>query len=135
MRILKPVGEVLEFDGKERHLLFNVNVIDQLQEDYDNDIVSIINEIFELEDKEKKKKAYAMLAHMLTVVLNEDVRLHNKYNPDDRWEDLSEEYIRTEILSNSTSKLISALMLLSFNGTMPKSDDTSPNEMSEQTKK
>ena len=134
MRILKPVGEVLQFDDKERHLLFNVNVIDQLQEDYDTDIVDIINTIFELKDKEKKKKSYGMLAHVLMVLLNEDVRLHNKYNPDDQWEELSEEYIRTEVLSNTTSKNIAILILLSFNGSMPKSDDTSPNEMSEQVK-
>lgn len=56
MKILKPVGQELEFDGKVRHLLFNVNVIDEIQEKYDTDVVDVLNTIFETQDKEKKKK-------------------------------------------------------------------------------
>lgn len=136
MRILKPIGEELEFDGKVRHLLFNINVIDEIQEHYDMYIVDTINSIFDNTNKENQKKSYNTLAYILTVLLNEDVRLHNKKNPKDTWDKVTEEYLKEEVLTAETSARLSILMLNAFNGNLPKSEeDDDPNQKSERTKK
>lgn len=135
MRILKPVGEELELEGRVYHLLFNLNVIDEIQEQYDMPIVDILNSIFDKEDKKKQKESYNTLAYMITVLLNEDIRIHNKKNEKDQWPEVTIEYIREEVLTNSTSGQLSLLILKAFNGTLPKSEDEGPNQESVQTKK
>jgi hypothetical protein len=136
MRILKPLGEEIIFDDKVRHLLFNINVIDEIQEYYDMYIVDVINMIFESKDRDVMKKSYDVLTYVLKTLLNEDVRLHNKKNPDDQWEALTEDFIKDEILTNETSMQIGLLVLNAFSGSLPKSKgDNNPNQMSGQTKK
>jgi hypothetical protein len=135
MRILKPVGTEIDIDGKERHLLFNINVIDELQEHFDMYIGDILNSLLERQDKEKQKAFYDTVVCILTVLLNEDVRLHNKHNPSDPWENITEEYLKEEVLTNSTSATITLEILKSFNGSLPKNEDDDPNLKSGKTKK
>lgn len=135
MRILKPQGIEIEFDDKKRHLLFNVNVIDEVQEKYDDYIVNILNSLFDKENNYNSRNAYNKLSFILLTLLNEDVRLHNKNNPDDKWEPITEDFINSELLTNDTSASLSILVLQSFNGTLPKSEDEDPNQASGTTKK
>jgi hypothetical protein len=135
MRILKPVGIEIDIDGKDRHLLFNVNVIDELQEHFDLYIGDILNALLDSQDKEKQKAFYDSIAFILAVLLNEDVRIHNKNNPNDPWEKITEEYLKEEVLTNSTSATITLEILKSFNGTLPKSEEDDPNLKSGKTRK
>jgi hypothetical protein len=135
MRILKPVGIEIDIDGKDRHLLFNVNVIDELQEHFDMYIGDILNALLDNQDKEKQKAFYDSIVYILAVLLNEDVRMHNKNNPSDPWEKITDEYLKEEILTNSTSAAIALEILKSFNGSLPKNEDDDPNLKSGKTKK
>ena len=136
MRILRPVGEEIQIDDKVRHLLFNINVIDEIQEHYDEYIVDVINSLFNNKDKKKQKQSYSTMVYILLTLLNEDVRLHNKRNPQDMWEELTEEFLKEEVVTNETSMTISLLILKAFNGTLPKSEgDSDPNLKGGQAKK
>ena len=134
MRTLMPIGEEIDFDGRTRKLLFNVNVIDEIQEHYDAPIVDVINSIFSKEDKEIRKKSYDTISYIFNVLLNEDARLHNKKFPKDEWEDLTEEFLKEEVITNSTSLQITLAILASFNGSIPQEEED-PNVKSEQTRK
>lgn len=135
MRILKPVGEEIEFDSKVRHLLFNVNVIDDVQEHFDMYIVDVLNSIFEVEDKDVQRKSYDTLSYVLSSLLNEDVRIHNKNNPSDQWEEITEDFIKEEVLTNGNSPVFASLVLKSFNESLPKHEEDDPNQKSGQKKK
>jgi len=135
MRILMPVGEEIQFDDKLRHLLFNTNVIDEIQECYDDGIVDILNSMLGSKEKEGKKNQYDKLSYILLVLLNEDVRLHNKNNQNDKWEVLTEEFIRSELVTNTTSLELTMLVLTAFSGSVPKSTDSPPNVESDNIKK
>jgi len=135
VRILKPVGEEIDFDGKTRHLLFNINVIDDIQEHFDMYIVDVLNSVFETENKEIQKKSYDTLSYILTSLLNEDVRMHNKNNTEDQWDEITEEYIKEELLTNGTSMVLGSLVLKSFNGSLPKTEEDDPNQKTGQKKK
>jgi hypothetical protein len=135
MRILKPTGLEIEFDGKVRHLLFNFNVIYEIQEHFDMYIVDVLNLHFKKEtDKEIRKREYADLAYILTVLLAEDVRLHNEKNPSDQWEKITEEYIKSELITNGTSGNLWLLVIKAFNEDLPQNEDDDPNLTSEQKK-
>lgn len=135
MRILKPVGEELELDGRKYNLIFNVNVIDQLQETYDMAIVDILNSMFPKngDEKEVKMNSYKKVAYIAQVLINENIKLHNKEN-EEKWEPITCEYI-AEMLDNITTIKLALLMLKSFNGTNSKSETNEKNVKSEQTKK
>jgi signal recognition particle GTPase len=96
-----------------------------------------MNSVFDIADKENKKNAYDKIAYMLAVLLKEDTRLHNKKNPDDKLEEITEETIREEILTHDNSIKVAALILKALRGTMPKKEDEDddPNLKSEQMKK
>ena len=130
MRILKPIGEEIEFDEKARHLLFNVNVIDEIQDHFDMHIIDALNLMFSAD-----KNEYDTIAYILTVLLNEDVRLHNKNFPTEQWENITEEFIKEEVLTNGTGKIISILIVKAFNGDLPKSEEDDPNAKSGKAKK
>ena len=135
MRILMPVGEEIQFDDKLRHLLFNTNVIDEIQECYDDGIVDILNSMLGSKEKEGKKNQYDKLSYILLVLLNEDVRLHNKNKENDKWEVLTEEFVRSELVTNTTSLELTMLVLTAFSGSVPKSKDSPPNVESDNIKK
>jgi len=132
MRILMPIGEEIEFDDKKRHLLFNINVIDEIQEHFDMYIVDAINSVFSETDK---KGGYNRLSYILLVLLNEDVRMHNRKSPNDQWCLITEDFINSELLTNDTAKVFTGLILKSFNGSLPKVDKQTPNVKSGQVKK
>lgn len=135
MRILKPVGEKFEFDDKVRHLLFNVNVIDEIQEHYDEYIVDVLNSMLDSKSKENQRNCYKKIAYILSVLLKEDIRLHNKNHPEDQWEEITEEYIKEEILTNNNSGIIAMAIIKAFSGTMPQDEDEDdPNLNTGQTK-
>ena len=134
MRILRPVYEEVDFDGKTRRLPFNVLVIDEIQEHFDMGIADVLNSFFNKDSEVELRNA---IAYVFTVSINEDTRLHNKKYPNDLWEEITEEYVKEELLTNSAITIeIGALLIESFNGTMPKSEEENdPNQKTGQVEK
>jgi len=129
MRVLKPQGIPVNFDGIERHFLFNINVIDEIQEHFDTDIISAINLIINDKDSELKKKAYDNLCYFVMVLANEDTRIYNKTAKEKR-ENIDIEYLK-EVITHRTAQELLAAILKAFNGSMPQDDNDDPNSTRE----
>lgn len=73
MRDLKPTGAELEFLGKKWSLLFTVNVIDEIQENFDIHI----GELAKLIDV-KTREVWSNVSFMLFVMINEQIEIENE---------------------------------------------------------
>lgn len=134
MRILRPKGEKLTIDDRTYHLLFNINTIDEIQEHFDKPIDEVLNDTLDLKNTENKKQSYNKIAYMLATLINQDVERHNKKS-EDKWEKISEEWLKEEILTNETAIQAMALILKAFNGSVDTGDEKDPNQKSVQVKK
>lgn len=130
MRILMPQGEPINFDGIDRKLLFNINVIDELQEHYDMNIADVFKLILTT-DPEKVGKSYDNLCYILSVLVNEDTRIYNKTASEKR-EIITESEIK-EYITHGTANVLTYYVLKAFNKGMPKKgeEDDDPNVKSE----
>ena len=126
MRILRPKGEKLTIDDRTYHLLFNINTIDEIQEHFDKPIDEVLNDTLDLKNTENKKQSYNKIAYMLATLINQDVERHNKKS-EDKWEPVSEEWLKEEILTNETAIQAMALILKAFNGSVDTGDEKDPN--------
>ena len=134
MRILRPKGEKLTIDDRTYHLLFNINTIDEIQEYFDKPIDEVLNDTLDIKNTENKKQSYNKIAYMLATLINQDVERHNKKS-EDKWEPVSEEWLKEEILTNETAIQAMALILKAFNGSVDTGDEKNPNQKSVQVKK
>ena len=134
MRILRPKGEKLTIDDRTYHLLFNINTIDEIQEHFDKPIDEVLNDTLDIKNTENKKQSYNKIAYMLATLINQDVERHNKKS-EDKWEPVSEEWLKEEILTNETAIQAMALILKAFNGSVDTGDEKDPNQKSVQVKK
>jgi hypothetical protein len=66
MSDLNPIGEVIVLDGVERHLLFTLNVIDELQDKQNATLDEVVSK---LTDKKESNKA---LKCILSTLLNDE---------------------------------------------------------------
>ena len=129
MRELKPTGIEIDIDEKPRKLLFTINAIDELQEEYDLPITEIIAKVFAT--GEGSKEAYKHLVKIITVLINNDAEIHNDQS-DDKWQPVTERYIGNRLTIDNVGT-VSAAMLRAFTRHLPKADeedDDDPNAMS-----
>ncbi len=136
MSALRPVGEVINIDGTERHLLFTLNAVEQIQDKYDLSINEIINTVFGL-DPESRRKSFSILKYIVTALINEDVEIHNDHN-EDKWKPVTEKYIGRNI-SLQNIGIISMAVLKAYTNSLPEPDENEieeeiPNQKSEQQK-
>lgn len=68
-------GTSIEIGGVERHLLFTLSVIDELQEHYDKPVSEVLNLIMTDE-----RQAYKCIGYITTVLLNDEIRRNNYYH-------------------------------------------------------
>lgn len=67
MSDLKPRGIPIILDGVERHFLFTLNIIDELQDKYGKNLYEII------EDLTKNEESGHLLREVVTILLNDEV--------------------------------------------------------------
>lgn len=73
MSDLKPKGVPLTLDGEERHLLFTLNVVDEVQEHYDCALEEVIDRLTD------KKESAKTLRYLTMVLLNDEAeRAHQE---------------------------------------------------------
>jgi len=73
MSDLKPVGEPIMFDGVERHLLFDLNVVDEIQERFDAPLEDVMDGLTD------DRKMAGTMKSVLAALLNDEVdRLDHK---------------------------------------------------------
>ena len=104
------------------------------QEYFDKPIDEVLNDTLDIKNAENKKQSYNKIAYMLATLINQDVERHNKKS-EDKWEPVSEEWLKEEILTNETAIQAMALMLKASNGSVDTGDEKNPNQKSVQVKK
>jgi len=66
MSSLNPKGVEVELNGEKRHLLFDYNIIAEIQEKYDSSVIGVIRSCFRTgEDVELNAKIFIGLLHIL----------------------------------------------------------------------
>lgn len=74
MSKLKPEGETLVLDGVERHLLFTLNAVDEIQENYDCSLEEVIDRLTD------KKESISTLRYLVMTLLNDEAERSPKEN-------------------------------------------------------
>lgn len=66
MSSLRPVGTPINIDGVERHISFNLNVTDEIQEHYDMSMYDALDMLT------NKRTASSTMKYILTVLFNDE---------------------------------------------------------------
>lgn len=74
MSKLQPKGETLVLDGVERHLLFTLNAVDEIQENYDCGLEEVIDKLTD------KKESINTLRYLVMVLLNDEAERSQQEN-------------------------------------------------------
>lgn len=124
MSDLRPTGTPVVVEGEERHLLFTLNAIDELQESFDLDLGQIVDNLTD------KQLSSDTLRKMLTILLNDEAeREALKGNELKRYTVKEIGWVLT--LDN---QLEYALAILKAYGlSLPEAEENDPNRMGGQT--
>lgn len=125
---LNPQGVPLILGGEERHLLFTLNAIDEIQSKFGVPLEEAMNQLVERKTLEERKIANGALKSMIQILLNDEVeRLDHKggecgLKPVDEKE---AGWMLTN--SNMTEALIAVIK--AYGGSLPEPDeDEDPNQ-------
>lgn len=66
MSSLKPDGELLKIEGVDRRILFTLNAVEEIQEEFDASLEEVINALTD------KKEAAKTLKTVLSILLNDE---------------------------------------------------------------
>lgn len=122
MRILKPEGTLLEIEDLELQLLFTADVIDDVQDHFDNDIVSLLNSM-----RKDPRKGYKTMTYTFMSLINSAIERQKLERAPFTYEEISKTYI-----TNATAITIIPFIISIFNNDTPNNED--PNAVSEQAK-
>lgn len=129
MSDLKPRGVPIELDGEIRHIFFTLNIIDQLEEEYDQTLYEIIEELTVAEQNNH------MLRDIVTVLLNCEAERNARLGADTAQLVVSQEDVGNMIGLDNYYEVLKAVME-AYGISIPESEegDEDPNETSGQTK-
>ncbi len=127
MSDLRPVGVSIDIEGVERHLLFTLNAIDEIQEHYDMELQEIMDKITD------KGRASDVLRFVFLALLNDEAdREAAKGNNDlKKYSEKETGWLIT--LDNQLEILIK--ILEAYGASLPNMEDDDPNRTSGQVTK
>lgn len=116
MGSMNPRGIAVEFEGEVRHLLFTLNVIDEIQTEYDKTIHEVIQDLTEGDVYD------GQLRRLVTILLNDEARRSAK--KDEKIEKVTESDVGDMIgLDNYNDVLVSLLKAYGISLPEPEEDD------------
>lgn len=116
MGSMNPRGIAVEFEGEVRHLLFTLNVIDEIQTEYDKTIHEVIQDLTEGDVYD------GQLRRLVTILLNDEARRSAKH--DERIEKVTESDVGDMIgLDNYNEVLVSLLKAYGISLPEPEEDE------------
>lgn len=116
MGSMNPRGIAVEFEGEVRHLLFTLNVIDEIQTEYDKTIHEVIQDLTEGDVYD------GQLRRLVTILLNDEARRSAK--KDEKIEKVTESDVGDMIgLDNYNEVLVSLLKAYGISLPEPEEDD------------
>lgn len=122
MSDLNPKGALIEIGGEKRHLLFTLNVIDEIQSTYNTTIFEALQD---LADPMKQPKA---IKYFMMVLLNDEAMRMRYKHPDCTLKELTEDEVGHMISREELTDVVSAI-LKAYGISMPEPDerDKDPN--------
>ncbi len=127
MSNLKPRGIPIVLEGEERHFLFTLNTIDELQDKYDKSM----DEIFE--ELQEEETAMDTLKEIVTVLLNKEAEREKRLKGRDIPE-ITEEEVGEIIGMDNIGEVVTAVFR-AYGISMPEADENDPNRESGQQNK
>lgn len=125
MSDLRPKGVPIELEGVERHLLFTLNAINELQEYYKEDLGKIIDR---LTDKEESVRT---LQQILVTLLNDEAEREAVINGKELKQYTDRQIGWLVTLDNQEQILLAVLS--AYGVSLPEPDSENPNLISGQT--
>lgn len=124
MSDLRPRGEGLALGGEERHLLFSLNAVDELQDHFDCSLEEVIDRLTD------KREAAKTLRYVVMTLLNDEA---------DRTKDADlKHYTEREtgwLINNENLVEVTVAVLKAYGISLPEPDEfASPNVMGGQTR-
>lgn len=127
MSDLKPTGEALVIDGVERHLLFTLNVDDDIQAHFDAPIEDVINMLTD------KKTSSSALRYTLAALLNDEADRLDHAGVKHELKRYTEQEIGWVVTRDNLAEVLIAV-LKAYGLSLPEPDEfESPNGESGQT--
>lgn len=127
MSDLRPTGVTVNFDGKERKLLFSICAIDELESEFEKPVLEILED---MTGKERRK----VITETATILLNADVECYNLTHNDQK-EKLPATYLGTFLTDGIKGGTLDKMMLKimeAYELSMPEEKETDPNRKSGQ---
>lgn len=118
MSDLRPKGVPVVIDGVERHMLFTLNAIDELQEHYKEDLSKIIDRLTD------KEEAVSTLRQILATLLNDEAERESANGKE------LKQYTTREVgwlVSLDNQEQILLAILAAYGLSLPEGDEDSPN--------
>lgn len=128
MSALKPTGVPITLDGVERHILFTLNAIDEIQERFDAPMEEVMKKLTE------KKEAENTLRILLTTLINDEVERLAYKGGDCELESVDEKQVGWMLTSQNMLEATIAV-LRAYGYDLPEPEEDDPNQKSGQQKK
>ncbi len=128
MSDLRPRGVPVMVEGVERHFLFTLNVIDEIQDHYDMSLSDVVDKLTD------KKESLKVMRYLIAALLNDEVARKGTEEKQNL-KLYSEEEVGWIVDATNMEKMTVAL-LKAYGLSIPEPDeDVSPNPVSGQMKK
>lgn len=129
MSVFKPRGIAIVLNGEERHFLFTLNMIDQIEEKYDKPLLEII------EDVANDTGSGHLLRDLVVMLLNDEAERNRRMQSSVEYATVTAEDVGDMIGLDNYYEVMKAF-LKAYGISMPEADeDEDPNQESGQMKK
>lgn len=119
MSDLQAKGLPFELGGVERHLLFTLAVVDEVQAKYDKPVSDVL---FDMKDPEK---TYEILAFITKALVNDEIARNNYFNNRSDSE-VTDQEIKWMIDVPTSAQLVKVIFK-AFGYSIPEDEDDDPN--------
>lgn len=126
MSDLNPRGIPILVNGEERHLLFTLNIVDEIQERYGKTLSEVIDDVI------SEDITGHMLRDLLVLMLNDEVAREKHRDPESSLKEITEQDAGWIIGLDNQIELISSV-LKAYGVSLPEPEDDDPNRESGQT--
>ena len=127
MSDLKPKGYVIVVDGVERKLLFTLNAIDAIQSEFDQNVIEVIDKVFNGTDQEQVKA----LRKVVEILLNDEAEREEFFHPGCGLKPITEKEAGW-IIDRFNLDEMKIAIAKAYGISMPDVDEDDPNQTSEQ---
>lgn len=120
MSDLKPRGVPVMVEGVERHFLFTLNVIDEIQDHYNLALSEVIDKLTD------KSQAYKTLRYIIMALLNDEAERENATG-NDKYKKVTEKETGWLITLENEEEILIAVFK-AYGLSLPEGEDEYPNQ-------